>query len=99
MSNRDQSIRPEAGNGSIPMSDLTRENERLRLELAASHQELHDVRQTLQKVAPECLVTEAEMREIIDHPVPLREALSDLERLLGATHAHPYRHSEFVILN
>ena len=68
------------------LKELERENARLRSELAESREDARSFWRTLQIVAPESAITEAQMLEEMANPVPLRDALVDLERLLGAAH-------------
>jgi hypothetical protein len=62
--------------------ELERENAKLRGELADAEARMQALWRTLRTVAPEYAVTEAEMREVVENPVPLRDALAEAERLL-----------------
>ena len=63
------------------------EHEKLRKALAEAQSQIHALWQTLRTVAPECVVTEAQMEEVMNAPVPLENALADLDRLEGKGHA------------
>jgi hypothetical protein len=68
------------------VNELERENAKLRAELAEARADLQSLWRTLRTVAPEYMVSEAEMREVMEHPVQLRDALAEAERMLGAGH-------------
>lgn len=68
----------------VRVRELERENAQLREELAQARADATAYWQTLRTVAPEYAVTEGEMREVVENPVPLRAGLAEAERLLGA---------------
>jgi chromosome segregation ATPase len=74
----------EPGGTESRLKELERENARLRAELAEARQDVRSLQRTLQTVAPEYVVTEAEMREVMAHPVPFAEAVKEAERMLRA---------------
>lgn len=74
----------EPGGTESPLKELERENARLRTELADARQDVRSLQRTLQIVAPEYVVTEAEMREVMAHPVPFTQAVIEAEQMLRA---------------
>lgn len=76
----------EPSSGEQRLKELERENAKLRAELAETKADAQALWRTIRAVAPAYAVTEAEMREVMENPIPLRDALAGAERLLGAGH-------------
>src|SRR5438067_2276097 len=72
----------------LRLKELERENARLRTELAESREDARSYHQTLRNLVPKYADAEDQIQEVMSDPVPLRDALVHLERLLGAAHGN-----------
>jgi hypothetical protein len=69
------------------LAELEQENARLTAEVARVSQEKLALWQTLRVVAPDYVLTEAEVRAALADPVPFSAVVAEAERIVGASHA------------
>jgi hypothetical protein len=67
--------------------ELEAENARLKAEVDRATAEGQTLYNALRLLAPEYVVTEAEMRAVMSDPVPFVLAVEEAERAAGITHA------------